>query len=328
MYCLEHCFHCVPGYGSQPALETRITNHCAASNTGRNFYFCAEHRAYHCMYLAASLDQPLCGECAPLYYHACPETTWLQQFDRRAQRPALEGSHGRVMTDWLIDIDMHIQRSRDNNHVNQAASSQPPAASNRNRNLNRLFRIPREGAAYRDLGTILLANPRQPGLRRLCFRSPTGAIGWMPCGPDINSRAEFIYLAPHERHGDVVFKRFRVWACRIQGIGNLPKDVRWCLLTIYMMCTEVLYNSRHVVEEDDVWQMRCVIIAVNQELQRLSVEHGLRFPTPSPAQDWRLHEARPPSPLAAIPSATPDSDSDDDMPVEARLPFYGYRRYV
>lgn len=64
MYCLEHCFHVVPAQNLGLEDVTPILNHGEASHSGYNFYFCAVHQAYHCMFLEGNLDQPLCGECA------------------------------------------------------------------------------------------------------------------------------------------------------------------------------------------------------------------------------------------------------------------------
>lgn len=149
----------------------------------------------------------------------------------------------------LIDMDPHIQRSH---HVHDQ-HLQPPAAPDLVNNDD--FTVPREDPTFQDLGTALLGNPRQRGMARLCFCSPAGAIGWMPCGLYIGQRAEFIHLAQHAEHGDVVFKRARLWACKIQGCYNMPKDVRWCLWSIYMLSTEALYNSRDAGEAT-IWEMR------------------------------------------------------------------------
>ncbi|KAM0513037.1 hypothetical protein ACHAPE_008244 [Trichoderma viride] len=181
MYCLEHCFHVVPTQNLELEDVTPILNHCEASHSGFNFYFCAVHHAYHCMFLKGSLDQPLCGECAAFYYQNCLSVVWDEDYDIPAELPAPEDSYRNAIANRLIEMDPWIQAGHD---VDNPQHLPPPVAD-----AGDWFRVPRDDATFQGLGEIRLYNPRQ-GLARLCFRSPTGAIGWMPCGPDILAAAQ------------------------------------------------------------------------------------------------------------------------------------------
>lgn len=284
MYCLEHCVHVVPSQYPELEYRTPIVNHCQPSHTGYNFYFCAAHRACHCMLVNGNLDQPLCGECAAFYYQNCLSVVWEEDYDRPAGPPVPEGSYRNVIVNQLIDMDPWIWASHDvdNQHL------RPPVSDDAGDELI----IPREDPTFQGLGPVRLANTRQHGLSRLCFRSPTGAIGWMPCGSDIGRRAEFIHLAEIEKDGDAVFKRIRVWTCKMQGYYYLPKDIRWCLWGIYMLCTEALYNCRDV-DEAEIWEIRDVIDVICAELRRLF--HVLHLPVPHhmPALNWRGRRLQP-----------------------------------
>ncbi|PON21126.1 hypothetical protein TGAM01_v209974 [Trichoderma gamsii] len=267
MYCLEHCFHVVPTQKLELEDVTPILNHCEVSYRGYNFYFCAVHQAYHCMFLEPNLDQPLRGECAVFYY--CLNVVLDEDYDKPAEPPAPEGSYRNAIANRLIDMDPWIQASHD---VDNPQHLPPPVAD-------------------AGLGEVRLYNPRQ-GLARLCFRSPTGAIGWMPCGPDIGRRAEFIHLTEHERDGDPVFKRIRLWACKMQGYYYMPKDIRWCLWAMYVLCTEALYNNRDADEAEN-WVISDLVTSLCVMLRMLF--HVLQLPVlhPISALDWRDRRLQP-----------------------------------
>ncbi|KAL7898385.1 hypothetical protein HDV63DRAFT_416994 [Trichoderma sp. SZMC 28014] len=276
MYCLERCFHLESAHNPEPEDITLILNHGEASHIGHNFYFCAVHRAYHCMLVDDNLDQPLCGECAAFYYQNCLSVVWEEDYDMPA---APEGSHRDAIVNRLIEMDPWIQASHD---VDNLPHLPPPGAD---ASEFFLLLLPRAEDTLQGLGDVQLYNPRQD-LFRLMFRSPTGAIGWMPCGPDIGARAEFIHLTEHERGGDVVFKRIRLWACKMQGYDDLPKEIRWCLWASYMLCTEALYDKRDV-DEAEIWIYRREITILYDILHILFHMLQVPVPHPMPALTWR-----------------------------------------
>lgn len=114
----------------------------------------------------------------------------------------------------------------------------------------------------------------------------------MPCGPDIGRRAEFIHLTEHERDGDPVFKRIRLWACKMQGYYYMPKDIRWCLWAMYMLCTEALYNNRDADEAEN-WVISDLVTSLCVMLRMLFHVLQLPVPHPIPALDWRDRRLQP-----------------------------------
>lgn len=115
----------------------------------------------------------------------------------------------------------------------------------------------------------------------------------MPCGPDIGRRAEFIHLAEIERDGDsVFFKRIRLCACKMQGYYYMPRDIRWCLWAMYMLCTEALYNNRDA-DEAEISEMSGLVIRLCVMLRMLFHVLQLPVPHPIPALDWRRHCLQP-----------------------------------
>ncbi|KAI1641458.1 hypothetical protein F4809DRAFT_12067 [Biscogniauxia mediterranea] len=67
MSCYSHCHHIRPN-GSRTLLD-----HDRSTIPGRTFYYCSIHRVYHCIQQKSyqhrrRLQQPLCGECAWLFF--------------------------------------------------------------------------------------------------------------------------------------------------------------------------------------------------------------------------------------------------------------------
>ncbi|PTB36336.1 hypothetical protein M441DRAFT_30952 [Trichoderma asperellum CBS 433.97] len=298
MNCLCDCSYVVPARGPEPEYENPIFHHWQVSQSGYNFYFCASHRAYHCMYIDGNLDQPYCGECAPFYYQGYPNIVWQKDLDRHAELPATRLNNPTIVAYELIMMNLAIRA----NHEAQGQHRHAPAADAgpidyretladllRMPSANDLPRpgiaVPRDHFTYEGLGTVLVGSPRQRGLFRLAFRNYAGAVGWMPCGPDIGRRAEFLNLAQHEEFGDPIFKSARLWACKVQGYLYMPKDIRWVLWSIYMLSNEVLYNS----QEDDeqvLWLMRVWLNDLYFTAQKLFDRYQLEMPVPMPEHDW------------------------------------------
>ncbi|KAI1408571.1 hypothetical protein F5Y13DRAFT_194236 [Hypoxylon sp. FL1857] len=68
---MPECHHIRPN-GSRSKL-----NHDKDSRPGAAFYYCSIHRVYHCITVKyhRRLPQPLCGECAWLFYNFPKEAT-------------------------------------------------------------------------------------------------------------------------------------------------------------------------------------------------------------------------------------------------------------
>lgn len=308
MNCLRNCTHLVPARGSEPEYENPIISHWQVSEYGHNFYFCATHRVYHCIFIDGSLDQPFCGECGPIYYQGFPNVIWDKDHDRPAEQPATQ--HVMASGHELMRLNLH-------------APANPFALPSPGDFPDDEIQVPRDDPTYQGLGTVLVGNPRQRSLWRLSFRSYAGALGWMPCGRDIGQRAEFLVLAEHEQHGDHVFKQARLWACQAQGHFDLHKDIRWVLWNIYMLSNDVLYNSQET-NEQVIWNMRGWLHSLYVTAANLFDYHQIQIPVPMPEHDWLVRPiglfnppvaeaeqeamgAQPNSPIAS------DMDSDDTV---------------
>lgn len=285
MNCLRECSYVVPARGTEAQYENPIFYHWQVSQHGYNYYFCATHRTYHCMFIDGNLDQPYCGECAPFYYQGFPNIVWEKALDRPTVRPAAHHSNLTTLANELTNMNRAIQTHRNVHGRHFQAPANPFVVPSANDSTNEGIDVPRGDPTYQGLGTVLVGHPRQRGLFRLCFHSYAGALGWMPCGPDIGQRAEFLNLAQHEEHGDRLFKRARLWACKVQGHLYLHKDIRWVLWNIYMLSSEVLYNSQET-NENVFWGMREWLHNLYVTALKLFNYHQVEIPIPMPEHDW------------------------------------------
>ncbi|KAL6902889.1 hypothetical protein GGI43DRAFT_325240 [Trichoderma evansii] len=294
MDCMRGCSYIVPARGDEPEYENPINFHWQVSHYGHHFYFCATHRAYHCMFIDGNVEQPCCGECATFYYQGSKNIIWEADYDRPAEQ------HNDPIN-VAYELIMMNHANQTNNEANDQHLHTPAAdtvvGNDQETPANLLampspsdfpddeIEVPRDDPTYRGLGTVLVGNPRQRGLWRLSFRNYAGEYGWMPCGRDIGQRAVFLNLAKHEEHGDPVFKRARLWACQVQGHLHLHKDIRWVLWNIYMLSNDVLYNNQET-DEQVSWKMREWLHALYVTAMKLFDDHQIAIPVPMPELDW------------------------------------------
>ncbi|KAH6604137.1 gtpase-activator for ras gtpase [Trichoderma cornu-damae] len=290
--CLHGCAHVGTALDSPDENPTII--HWKVSRPGYNYYFCATHRVEHCMYTDASLDQPYCGECAAVYYRGSINVVWMKNQDRASNMGDAEQRTAAAVRKLLaLKHAMQMEGNQDGRSgadlSNSETSSDNPSA------LDSLFsfpsahefpdhgeRIPRSDITYRVLGTVLIAHRRQDGMFLLPFYSYQGAIGYMPCGLDLDSRSPFITLAQYEEHGDPIFKSARIWACKHQGLPQLPRDIRWVLWNIYMLANEALSCPNETI--DGIWKWRGWLWYFYGLADELFAAH--HFDAASPEEDW------------------------------------------
>ncbi len=55
-----------------PFGQWQGVDHELASDPGTTYYFCPMHRVYHAISFRFNAAQPLCGECAAVFYHSSP----------------------------------------------------------------------------------------------------------------------------------------------------------------------------------------------------------------------------------------------------------------
>ncbi|KAM0256732.1 hypothetical protein ACHAQJ_004800 [Trichoderma viride] len=342
MACMRDCVHIVPAVGPQPEYENPILAHWEVSDAGYNYYYCTTHRTRHCMFADSSMDQPYCGECAPFYYQGYKNVVWFKGGDR----PTLNNNDRELGLAFARDLMLvnHILHARlrgDNQQGGDPANARAPGDGARmaadllampsvSDFADYGNAIPRHDITYRDLGRVLVGNPRQRGLFRLPFCDATGAVGYMPCGLDIDRRPAFAHLAQYEQFGDPIFKTARIWACKYQGCMVLPHDIRWVLWCIYMLSNEALYDCREN-SEDAAWKMRGWLWYFYGLANKLFADHQINVA--SPEEDWfarpvgRFNPARRPSagqdeedvlggqfntPATSVVGSAADGHDDDD----------------
>jgi hypothetical protein len=127
-------------------------------------------------------------------------------------------------------------------------------------------------------------------VKLLEFRTFSGAMAFQPCCLNIDFMGLFRALQPMEAQCDHVFEVGRTWSCVLQGINDLPKDLRWVLATIYNFCSHMLSSQS---SEDTLWKMRAWLMHWYDVADDLLLLFNI--PASAPNVDWFL---RPPaSPL-------------------------------
>ncbi|RFU75983.1 gtpase-activator for ras gtpase [Trichoderma arundinaceum] len=316
--CLHQCGHVGPALDAPDENPTII--HWKVSRAGYNYYFCATHRVYHCMFTDVGLDQPFCGECAPIYYYSAINVVWMKDQDwfanfNGAEEMAAAAARKLVAINLSLQAiriggDQHAPGGSSDSEDSEASSGHPgtpidlfalPEAHSLPRNETD---IPRDDIIYRALGNVLIAHRRQDDMFLLPFYGYQGAIGYMPCSLNIDRSSLFLTFAQHEEHGDPIFKSARVWACKYQGIPNLPRDIRWVLWNIYMLANEAL---AHVDEsEAAIWRWRGWLWHFYSLADELFEVHHIAVA--SPEEDWF---SRPATRNAPAPPPASDEDEDD-----------------
>ncbi|XP_044721570.1 uncharacterized protein HRG_04485 [Hirsutella rhossiliensis] len=75
MRCRGRCFSSANGTQGNPVV------HQEASQLGCTWYFCPAHRQFHAVFLFPGGPQPLCGECAVLFFDRAHHAVWVRQYD-------------------------------------------------------------------------------------------------------------------------------------------------------------------------------------------------------------------------------------------------------
>lgn len=113
--------------------------------------------------------------------------------------------------------------------------------------------IPREDPTYQRLDARLITRFYLPeGIKVMRYFSITGSTALMPCCNAVDRLVAMETLSVFE-NGDPVFKQARDWACSVQAMPRLHKDVRWVLVVIFMLASQML--GLHVSEET-IWAQR------------------------------------------------------------------------
>lgn len=241
MACRGRCFTAADN------VHGKVVHHDDASSLGLTWYFCPAHKTFHALFLLAGTPQPMCGECAVLFFYRAPFAVWIRQYDLAA----IMSNQVEVWQDAFSNMESHVlEMSR--SHAHQRPRDQLLLPPNEPQS-DILAEIPKDDVTYTSLSSTLIPHPRSPNFFLLEYRTFQGALAYQPCSKDIDTSGIFNALHPINRGGDPVFKQARAWSCIVQASEGLPKELRWVLATIYNFCNEMLHPD---TDENELWCMR------------------------------------------------------------------------
>lgn len=269
MACRGRCF-------SADGVQGKPVIHEAASRLGLTWYFCPAHLGFHAMFLFDGAPQPLCGECAVLFFDKAHCAVWIRQYDL----PAVMSNSAQVLDDARADMDAMLSEIDDTRFGRQAADPDPFAPPDE-LHADVFREIPKHDLTYTSLRTTLIPHTRIPNMFLLEYRTFKGALAYQPCSKDIGIYGIFKSLRPIDQHGDPIFHQARTWSCMVQAMEGLPKELRWVLATMYNFCNEML---RPDTDEDTLWQMRPWLLHWYTVADELLDHFGILVYTPD--IDW------------------------------------------
>ncbi|KAF4459154.1 hypothetical protein FALBO_14100 [Fusarium albosuccineum] len=213
MACRRSCFSITPSCSGH-------IDHQALAMPGLAFYFCPVHRQYHAILFSEPSIQPLCGECAIIFFHRLPTAQWVPLSDLSAA---------------MSDAELYrLDAERDMDNLLAEVRAARPEVAERSDLMNpgaywtmpAHDEIPYNDVTYRSISTTLVPHRRSYDMFLLEFCTFSGALAYQPCGKDIDLLGVFKALHPIERNCDPVFKAARDWSCITQAMRDLPRDVR------------------------------------------------------------------------------------------------------
>ncbi|ODA83331.1 hypothetical protein RJ55_01844 [Drechmeria coniospora] len=154
--------------------------------------------------------QPLCGECAVLFFDKADFAIWVRQYDVPA---VMSNAEQRVseatakVHDFLVGTEEHLLPS---DEISWDIATE----------------IPNEDDTYLSVGLTLIPHTRISKLFLLEYRTFQGAWAYQPCSGDRDIVALFARLRRLDGCADPVFQEAREWSCVTQAHEGLPKELR------------------------------------------------------------------------------------------------------
>lgn len=187
------------------------------------------------MRISHHVCQPLCGDCALLFFSGSPVAEWMPTLDQNVTM----SNHNDISDTLVQDLAHMLDEPGAHQLASQAglrALLRPPE-----RQSTSVFdEIPRNDITYRSMTDTLVPHPLVPDMFLFKYLTFAGATAYQPCATDIDHRRFFTALRPLEVEGNRDFKIARGWSCIIQSMHGLPKDVRWVLATVYNLSCQML----------------------------------------------------------------------------------------
>ncbi|KAH7175548.1 hypothetical protein EDB81DRAFT_896100, partial [Dactylonectria macrodidyma] len=181
----------------------------------------------HALLFTKPSIQPLCGECAVLFFCNHYAVPWLYHNDFKA---------GMSNADELrieAENDMAGLAQQSTQGRSMATITNPTAGSNPDIGLfcllpqpsdNVFDEIPMDDLTYQYEHDDPIPHGRFPEVLLHKYRTFEGAFAYQPCGKDVDLSEMFTCLYPLDRNGDALFIAARAWSCNCQGLNDLPKE--------------------------------------------------------------------------------------------------------
>ncbi|RDA91218.1 hypothetical protein CP533_3392 [Ophiocordyceps camponoti-saundersi (nom. inval.)] len=271
MSCPGHCFAFVRDKVTQ-------VNHLKKSGIGTNWYFCPVHRAYHSIFLGERVAQPLCGECAVVFFAGNGKAIWFSDHDVSS---ITTDSDLRTRDAW-DDMDELLREISEERRLVLSLES-ATAGDFVVEDAPLIQEIPMLDETYIGLGNDLIPHPKSgiADLYLMPFITFEGVNAFQPCSINIDLIGLFKPLEASELDADPVFQQARTWSCIVQARARLPKPLRWILATIYNFSNEML---RKEVDEDTLWKMRSWLLHWYKVADEFMKAYGIDACSPEP--DW------------------------------------------
>ncbi|KJZ75901.1 hypothetical protein HIM_04725 [Hirsutella minnesotensis 3608] len=273
--CRGRCFY------SNDTLGVEPVEHDQYLNAGFSWYLCPAHRQYHAICARpdeSTILQPLCGECAVLFYAGCEWASWLQELDR----PMFMSNYHEIIlnaggTASALFREVGTTGSpEEQRHIRDALADVGGDFDvfDRDRGIplprdlmyNVLEEIPRWDSTWASLSETLIPHGYIQDLYLLEFGTFLGPKAYQPCTKHPDVLTLFDWLTPFENNCDPVFGRARICSCIAQATEDLPKELRWVMATIYNFCCEMLRPRSEPMTTSEtsvmkVWLSHWILIA-------------------------------------------------------------------
>ncbi|RDA83753.1 hypothetical protein CP532_5001 [Ophiocordyceps camponoti-leonardi (nom. inval.)] len=271
MPCPGRCFACVRN-------KTKEVDHYKRNEIGTTWYFCPVHRQFHTIFLTLRGPQPLCGECAVVFFAGRDHAYWFVKDDFAAVMTDSATRSG----DALVEMTCLLREIED---VRGRRLSLGDATADDFivEDTALLDEIPRQDETYVKLGSELIPHP-QAGIDDFYlfpFLTFEGFPAYQPCSTNIDFMGMFQPLEFVEADADPIFRQARTWSCIVQARALLPRPLRWVLATIYNFSHEMM---RSEVNEDTLWKMRAWLLHWYNVADQLLAAFDI--PACSPEPDW------------------------------------------
>ncbi|KAF4595261.1 GTPase-activator protein for ras GTPase [Ophiocordyceps camponoti-floridani] len=254
------------------------------------WYHCPVHRRYHAIsFLSSGKEQPLCGECAVVFFSRMDgkqwETVWTPSLDKDAIVTRsldliefVDADEGNML--GLLQL-MYPWQGPDPDDGDEEVTYPPE------QRIDDVFdAIPMDDETYMELETELIFHPPLvsvlSGVVLLRFMTYQGVVAYQPCSKQADRLFEALNIV--EDDVDPIFKQAREWSCAMQAHAYLSKEMRWVLATVYNFSCEML---RPEVKEKTLYWMRTWLMFWYDVFDRIAGSQLVGFEgVKAPEPDW------------------------------------------